>query len=111
MAVNDSARASANDGSDSSVIEDSVEKRVFEALPNAESEEAAAIAAAIGTYLCVEDRRAPRNDADESDRGWKRAGQRWAFAGRIEDLTGRRVRVPEDAPTDPWAAAGRTDWF
>jgi len=38
-------------------------------------------------------------------------GERWAFAGRIESFGGRTVRVPDGAPTDRWAAAGRADRF
>ncbi|PSP75567.1 acc operon protein [Halobacteriales archaeon QS_3_64_16] len=74
-------------------------------MPSAESEEAAAIAAAIGTYLRAEELAA----GEDIDRGWEEPGRRWAFAGRIEGLGTRSVRVPSDAPTDPWTAAGRTD--
>ena len=107
MAVNESAEANANDGGDGpGTVESSVEKRVLDALPNAEGEEAAAIAAAIGTYLRAEELAATGEDAD---RGWSEPGRQWAFAGRMRGLGGRSVRVPDDCPTDPWTAAGRTD--
>ena len=73
----------------------------------ASGEEAAAIAAAIGTYLA--DERAAAEAESGGDRSWQ--GRRWAFAGRLDALTGRAARVPEGAPTDPWDAAGRADRF
>ena len=75
------------------------------AIPDdAESDEAAAIAAALGSYLADRERAA----ADESgEPSWD--GERWRFAGRLAALGRRSVRVPLDAPTDPWSAAGRTD--
>ena len=107
MAVNESAEANASDGGDEpGTVESSVEKRVLDALPNAEGEEAAAIAAAIGTYLRAEELAATGED---TDRGWSEPGRQWAFAGRMRRLGGRSVRVPDDCPTDPWTAAGRTD--
>ncbi|MCL7417952.1 MAG: acc operon protein [Halalkalicoccus sp.] len=72
-------------------------------IPDDASEaEAAAIAAAIGSHLRAQE---AAGEADEAT--WE--GERWTFAGRIEGLNGRRVRVPNGAPTDRWAAAGRTD--
>jgi len=47
--------------------------------------------------------------AGDADDG--RDEDRWALAGRIDRLHRRRVRVPADAPADPWAAAGRSDRF
>ena len=73
----------------------------------ASGEEAAAIAAAIGTYLA--DERAPPEAAGADERSWN--GRRWSFAGRLEDVTGRAARVPEGAPVDAWEAAGRADRF
>lgn len=71
--------------------------------PDATAQEAAAIAVAISTSL--------RDDAAEDDEAeaetWD--GRRFAFAGRVESLTGRQVRVPEGAPTDGWTAIGRLD--
>lgn len=73
----------------------------------ASGEETAAIAAAIETYLAAE--RAAAEAAVGEERSW--AGRRWSFAGRLGNLTGRSVRVPEGAPADPWGAAGRADRF
>ncbi|WP_435154415.1 acc operon protein [Haladaptatus sp. DFWS20] len=72
---------------------------------NASAEEAAAIAAAINAHL--QDQRAAAEADDEPD--WN--GQRWQFAGKVAQLQNRNVRVPRDAPTDPWSAAGRTTRF
>lgn len=66
---------------------------------DADEDEAAAIVAALSTYL-------REQDTDEEAPSWE--GKRWAFAGRIAALQGRTVRVPTDAPTDAWAASGRT---
>lgn len=75
--------------------------------------EAAAIVAAIGAH--VRDRElaaaaavAPEDGDDERD---DRTDRRWALAGRLEALQGRAVRVPDGAPTDAWAASGRTDRY
>ena len=75
---------------------------------DAGDEEAAAIAAAVGAHLRDVERAATAAAAD-ADPSWQ--GKRWAFAGRIEASQGRSVRVPENAPTDAWSAAGRTDRF
>jgi hypothetical protein len=74
---------------------------------DASDEEAAAIAAAVSTHLRAQ--AAARAAAEEGeDEGW--TGRRWAFAGRVDGLQGRRsVRVLERAPTDAWAAAGRVE--
>lgn len=73
------------------------------AIPDDASEaEAAAIAAAIGSHL-----RAQEAAAGDEEPTWE--GERWTFAGRIEGVRGSAVRVPLGAPTDRWAAAGRTD--
>jgi hypothetical protein len=119
VAVNEGTEASADDGTgpddrdgtdaggtDPDGTDADVERRVLEALPNADGEEAAAIAAAISSHLRAEERAAA---AGEADRGWAEPGRRWAFTGRARRTGGRRVRVPDDAPTDFWAAAGRTD--
>lgn len=69
--------------------------------------EAAAIAAAVGAHLRAE---ALAAEADEeAGTGWD--GRRWTFAGRLRELQGRGARVPREAPTDGWAAAGRTDRY
>jgi hypothetical protein len=72
-------------------------------------EEAAAIAAAIGTHLRDRRRAAAAAAADSTTEDWD--GSRWQFAGRIEALQRRSVDVPRSAPTDGWTAAGRTDRF
>jgi len=53
-------------------------------------------------------RRAAAAAADDNP-DWE--GKRWSFAGRVDRLQNRSVRVPVDAPTDPWTAAGRADRF
>ncbi|WP_266077786.1 acc operon protein [Haladaptatus caseinilyticus] len=73
--------------------------------PDASEEEAAAIAAAINAHL--QDQRAAAEADEEPD--WD--GQRWQFAGKVSRLQNRTVRVPRDAPTDAWSAAGRTTRF
>jgi hypothetical protein len=79
---------------------------------DATDEEAAAIAAALGAYLQDRERAtaavaaaAAAGDADD----W--TDDRWRFSGRLANLQGRSRRVPTDAPTNPWAASGRTDRF
>jgi hypothetical protein len=67
--------------------------------------EAAAIAVAIGAHL--RDREAAAAAAAGEEETWE--GRRWTFAGRIEAMQGRNVRVPVETPTDAWTAAGRTD--
>ncbi|MFC4437341.1 MULTISPECIES: hypothetical protein [Natrialbaceae] len=77
-------------------------------LPDdADSEEAAAIVAAIGAHL--HDQALAAAAASEDEKTWD--NRRWAFSGRIRAQQQRHVRVPRDAPTDPWSAAGRTDRF
>ena len=73
---------------------------------DATDEEAAAIVAAIGAHLRAQEAAAAAEDGDAS---WDE--KRWAFAGRLRGLQGRAGRVPRDAPTDAWAASGRTDRF
>jgi hypothetical protein len=75
------------------------------AIPDdASDEEAAAIAIALGTYLADRERAAAGESTEPS---WD--GHRWAFAGRLAALGRRPVRVSLDAPSDPWAASGRTN--
>ncbi|WP_408958735.1 hypothetical protein [Natrinema sp. 74] len=78
-------------------------------LPDdADDEEAAAIAAAIGAHL--HDRAlAAAAAAAGGDETWDT--KRWAFAGRVRAQQHRTVRVPREAPTDAWSAAGRTERF
>jgi hypothetical protein len=75
---------------------------------SADREEAAAIAAAVCAHLHDEEAAAAAA-AEGEDPGWM--GRRWAFAGTVELTQAQRVRVPTDAPTDAWAASGRTDRF
>jgi len=70
----------------------------------ATSREAAAITAALDSYL-----REERDSPGDSGETWD--GKRFAFAGRTEALTGIPRRVPRGAPTDKWTAAGRADRF
>ncbi len=69
-------------------------------------DEAAAIAAAMGTHLEALEA-ATRSSSD--DRSWD--GNRWTFVGRVEQLQGSPRRIPQGAPTDAWTASGRTDRF
>jgi len=78
---------------------------VVRSVPDATEAEAAAIAAAIGSHIRDRELAAlsAREDGESSDR------HRWRLAGRFDRLGGRPVRLPDDAPRDPWAAAGRID--
>jgi hypothetical protein len=77
------------------------------AVPDdADADEAAAVVAAVHAHL--RDGRAAVT-SEGSAETWD--GERWRFAGRVDALQGRSVRVPDGAPTDGWAAAGRTDRF
>lgn len=85
-------------------METSRSEEIVRAVPDdATGEEAAAIVAAIGAHLAAEDA------AGDEEPSWE--GERWAYAGRLRGLQGRAARVPTGAPTDGWAAAGRTDRF
>ncbi|KKF39885.1 hypothetical protein FK85_24970 [Halorubrum saccharovorum] len=76
---------------------------------NAGDAEAAAIAAAVAAHLRDGERAAAAAAAADDEPDWE--GERWSFAGRVDRLQNRSVRVPVDAPTDPWTAAGRADRF
>jgi hypothetical protein len=80
---------------------------------DADDAEAAAIAAAVAAHLRDAERAAAAAvaaAAAESTPTWD--GEKWGFAGRIESTSGRRIRrVPDGAPTDEWAAAGRVERF
>ncbi|RQH00411.1 hypothetical protein [Natrarchaeobius oligotrophus] len=79
-------------------------------LPDdADDEEAAAIAAAIGAHLHDHALAAAAAAAADDEERWE--DRRWAFGGRMRAQKQRHVRVPRDAPSDPWTAAGRTDRF
>jgi hypothetical protein len=66
--------------------------------------ESAAVAAALAVYLDDEG-----DDTGTNAETWD--GKRFQFAGRIAGLTGVARRVPRDAPTDEWTAAGRVDRY
>jgi hypothetical protein len=76
---------------------------VIEGLEDADPDEAAAVAAALHAHVAGGAPAAPPPET------WD--GERWAFAGRLRALGGRSARVPDGAPTDAWAAAGRVDRF
>ena len=71
---------------------------------DADADEAAAIAAAVGAHLTDLELAARSSEGEPTWRGHK-----WAFAGRTESVTGRSVKVPDSTPTDAWTAAGRAD--
>ena len=73
---------------------------------DANDAEAAAIAAAVSAHLARLEAEAAAGEESES---WDR--RKWSFAGRVDALGGRSVRVPDGAPTDAWSAAGRRDRF
>ncbi|MFB6155876.1 MAG: acc operon protein [Haloferacaceae archaeon] len=75
---------------------------------DADPAEAAAIAAAVGAHLRDQEV-AAAVAAESTEETWE--GKRWTFAGRLDSLQSRRVRVPTGAPTDAWTASGRTDRF
>jgi len=83
---------------------------------DASDEEAAAIAAAVQSHVSALAAEAAAAQAAEDEDGgggesadW--TGRKWAFAGRVEGLGGRSVRVPDGAPADAWTAAGRRERF
>jgi hypothetical protein len=76
---------------------------------DASDEEAAAIAAAVQTHLRDLAAAAAAAEDEGEEETW--TDKKWAFAGRVEGLGGRSVRVPDDAPTDAWTAAGRRERF
>lgn len=76
-------------------------------LDTADEAEAAAIAVAIGAH--IRDRELAAAITTESDSGQNWNKRRWSFTGRVARNQRRWVRVPSETPTDPWAAAGRTD--
>ncbi len=76
-------------------------------IPDAASpDEAAAISAVVGAHLRDAEVAAAE---DEPPDPW--AQRRWSFAGRIESLQGRRVRLRDGVSSDAWTASGRTDRF
>jgi len=83
-------------------IDAALVEAIAEQLDNATTDEAAAIAVAIGAHLTDRQRAAAGED-----RGWQH--RQWAFSARVDETQKRHVRVRSEAPTDPWSAAGRTD--
>jgi hypothetical protein len=81
-------------------------------LDDASTDEAAAIAVAVGAHLTDRQRAAAAAAAaaaaDDGD-SWN--GRQWSFSGRVEATQKRTVRVRSDAPTDAWSAAGRAERF
>lgn len=75
---------------------------------DADDAEAAAIAAAVAAHIRDGELAAAAAASDDAET-WD--GKRWAFAGRLEGVSGRSGRVPDGAPTNAWAAAARADRF
>ena len=98
---------SRSDGTEGGSADESPGEGDLRLPATASGEEAAAIAAAIETYLAGE--RAAAEATGGRERSWE--GRRWSFAGRTALLSGRAARVPDGTPTDGWTAAGRTDRF
>ena len=95
------------DGADEQSEGDSLVDRLV--LPDdADATEAAAIAAAIGAHIRDQHAAAAAAAAEhDEEESWQ--GKRWGFAGRVESLQRRTVRVRDGTPTDAWSAAGRSD--
>jgi hypothetical protein len=74
----------------------------------ASTAEAAAITAAVEAYS-QERIVAAESEADADADEWE--GERFTFAGRLEALGEASKRVPTNAPTDRWTAAGRADRY
>jgi len=73
-------------------------------------EEVAAIAAAVGAHLRDQElAAAAAASATADDDGSRWTGERFRYAGRLEDLTGTPHRVPLGAPDDDWTTAGRLE--
>ncbi|UPW00671.1 acc operon protein [Halorussus gelatinilyticus] len=96
------------DASDADATSDPLADADLRIPDDATDEEAAAIAAAIGAHLRSQEVAAAAAESDD-EATWH--GKRWSFAGRLRGLQGRAGRVPTSAPTDAWAASGRSDRF
>ncbi|RQG90404.1 hypothetical protein [Natrarchaeobius chitinivorans] len=103
-------RSPSSAGSDGEPADDRVlpDDVALELPDDADDDEAAAIVAAIGAHL-HDHALAVAAAASDDEESWD--DRRWAFAGRIRTQQQRHARVPREAPTDPWTAAGRTDRF
>lgn len=87
---------------------DALAELTLDVPDDATEAEAAAIAAAIGAHLRDRDVALAAAAAETGEaKTWD--GKRFAFAGRTERVTGTLRRVPRNAPTDDWTAAGRLD--
>lgn len=91
----------------SEMVEDPELRTALDIPDDADDDEAAAIAAVIGAHL--RDQALAAAAAAEGEETWDE--KRWTFAGRIDKLQRRSIRVPDGAPTDAWTAAGRTERF
>jgi len=78
-------------------------------LADADTGEAAAIAAAIAAHLRDRQAAAAAAAAAENDDGESRRS--WTFAGRLESIGEDAGRPPNDSPNDGWTAASRSDQF
>jgi len=79
---------------------------------DADDEEAAAIVAAIAAHVADGERAAAAVAAAAAQSGDSWDGEKWAFAGRVEATSGRRLRrVPDGTPREKWTAAARADRF
>jgi hypothetical protein len=74
--------------------------------PDADESEAAAIVAAVGAHIRDQEAAAAAAEGEE-EATWE--DDRWAFAGRVESIQRRTVRVRDGTPQDAWTAAGRSD--
>ena len=97
----------AEENTPSQTGEDALLAAVEAALDDAEPDEAAAVAAAIGAH--VRDQELAAAAAADEDSGPNWSDGKWKFASKVARKRRRSVRVPTDAPTDPWTAAGRAD--
>jgi hypothetical protein len=78
-------------------------------LPDdATEDEAAAIAAAVSAHM-RDQAVAAAAAAAATEETWR--DRKWAFAGRVDALQGRRTRVPDGTPTNAWVAASRAERF
>ncbi|WP_242695462.1 hypothetical protein [Halomontanus rarus] len=118
MAPESSSRSVVDDSESDSDSESTTPTRPLEAgtgsldltIPDdASAQEAAAIAVAVGAHLRDRELAAAAAAGEDVEETWE--GRRWAFAGRMRAQQRRYTRVPKDAPTNAWTAAGRTDRF
>ncbi len=85
-----------------------LEAAIAASLDDADADEAAAVAVAIGAHIRDLEQRAAVVAAESAtDAGW--TGRKWAYADRLDRRSGRTVGVTDETPRDPWTAAGRAD--